>query len=533
MRRWLAAALFFILIYGVLATVPAAISAPAPQAGGTLVFGAEVDPDRLDPNLSGLRNSQIVFFQIFEPLIVRDPKDGQFKPWLAMSWEVSSDGRAYTFRLRRDVRFHDGTPFNAAAVKFNMDRTHNPALATRCGGCAVGFYDGADVVDPYTVRIRLKNPWAPFLDAMSLFYRMVSPAAVEKTGDANFGRQPVGTGPFKFVEWIPNNRVVLERNADYTWGPAIFNHKGPAYLERLVFRFIPEPSVRVAALEAGEAQVMILPPPQEFARLVRDPRFKPLIGRTPGVPLAYAVNVTKEPTNELAVRRAMMYAVDREIIARAVYGPYQALNAFRPAYTLLSPTTWGYDKSTELYDFDQERAQAILEEAGWKKGPDGIRVKGGQRLEVALVSNEHGVPEVLQSHMRRIGLSLRISVVDILAANEAQRKGQSHMSPLPAARTDPDILSVFFHSRNAGGGFNFSFVKDPTLDRLLDQGAVEVDTAKRRALYVEAVRHAMDRAYMIPVHTRDIASLMQARVEDLRYDVTGAFPWLYDVWIRP
>jgi peptide/nickel transport system substrate-binding protein len=526
--------LIALLVAGVLGAAPPVLSAPAPapQAGGTLVFGGEVDPDRLDPNLSGLRNSQIVFFQIFEPLIVRDPKDGQFKPWLATGWEVSSDGRAYTFRLRRDVRFHDGTPFDAAAVKFNMDRTHNPALATRCAGCAVGFYDGADVIDASTVRIRLKGPWAPFLDAMSLFYRMASPAAVQKFGDAEFGRNPVGTGPFRFVEWIPNNRVVLDRNPDYNWAPAIFNHRGPAHLERVVFRFIPEPSTRVAALEAGEAQVILLPPPQEFARLVRDPRFRPLIGRTPGVPLTFAINTTKEPANELAVRRALNLGIDREIIARAVYRPYQGLDAFLPAFTVLSPTTWGYDKSTEIYEYDPDRARALLEEAGWRPGPDGFRVKGGQRLEVNLVHSEHGVPEVMQSQLRRIGVNLRINVVDILTANEAQRKGQSHMSPVPAARTDPDILSVLLHSRNVGVGFNFAFVKDPVLDRLLDEGAVEVDVARRRRIYVQIVRHVMERAYMLPVHTRDIASMMTIAVTDLRYDVTGAFPWMYDTWIR-
>ena len=122
-----------------------AFATAAPQPGGTLAYALRDEPDRLDPNLSGLRPSQIVFFQIFDPLIVRDKTDKKFKPWLATSWTVSPDGTVYMFKLRQGVKFHDGTPFDAAAVKFNFDRTHNPSLASRCGGCAVGFYDHAQV----------------------------------------------------------------------------------------------------------------------------------------------------------------------------------------------------------------------------------------------------------------------------------------------------------------------------------------------------------------------------------------------------
>ncbi|MBI4277715.1 MAG: ABC transporter substrate-binding protein [Armatimonadetes bacterium] len=515
----------------------AALSAPAtpaPRPGGTLFFVLEADPDRLDPNLSGLRTSQIVFFQIFEPLIVRDPQDRTFKPWLATAWEVSPDGRAYTFRLRRDVKFHDGTPFNAEAVKFNMDRTHNPALASRCGGCAVGFYDSSEVVDQYTVRIRLKQPWAPFLDAMSLFYRMVSPAQVRRVGDQDLGRRPVGTGSFRFVEWVPNDRIVLERNPDHTWAPPIFRNKGAAYVERVHVRIITEPTTRVTALEAGEVHVATAVPPQDFARLSRDPRYQAIIGIQSGVPFVFAVNVTKRPTDELAVRQALNYGIDREQIARAVFGPLQPFGAYKPAYTLLSSITWGYDKGTEMYQHDATRARELLEQAGWKPGPDGIRQKGGERLEARLVSWERGAPEVMQAQLRRIGLDLKVAAMPALAVNEAQRKPESHMTPRPAARTDPDVLSAFLHSRNVGGGgFNFSFVKDPQLDQIFDQAATEVDMNRRRQLYVQAVRLTMQRAYFLPVHARDNVSVTVARVRDLRYDVTGFFPWLHDVWMVP
>src|SRR5438309_10108586 len=146
----------------VLLAVPVSftITTAAPQQGGTLAYALRDEPDRLDPNLSGLRPSQIVFFQIFDPLIVRDKNDKKFKPWLATSWTVSPDGTVYTFKLRTGVKFHDGTAFDAAAVQFNFDGTHDARRASRCGGCAVGFYDHTELVDAEAVRMHVKRTWA-------------------------------------------------------------------------------------------------------------------------------------------------------------------------------------------------------------------------------------------------------------------------------------------------------------------------------------------------------------------------------------
>jgi peptide/nickel transport system substrate-binding protein len=505
------------------------------QKGGTLTYALRDEPDRLDPNLSGLRPSQIVFFQIFDPLVVRDKRDKKFKPWLASSWTVSSNGRVYTFKLRQGVKFHDGTPFNAAAVKFNFDRTHNPKLASRCGGCAVGFYDRAEVVDQQTVRVHLKRPWAPFLDAASLYYRMVSPAGVKQHGDQDFGRHPVGTGPFKFVEWVPNDHITLERFQEYNWAPSILKHNGAAYVDRVVFRMIPEDSTRVAALESGEVQVIDNAPAQDFERLTKDQRYQGLVGLVPGVPFDFAMNVARAPTNELAVRQALSLGIDREAIVKTVFGPFQGVGAFRPAYGLLTPYTYAFDKGADLYRYDAARAKALLDGAGWKPGADGIRQKGGRRLVVPLGSWEHGVPEVMQAQLKSIGVELKLFIATgtaIQTVNENQRKGVTVMSPLPAPRSDPDIISALLHSRNVGGGgFNFSFVKDPELDRLLDAQAVEVNETKRAQILASVQRLVMRKAYMLAVYNWDNISLKQASVNDLEFDSIGFFPWLYDAWL--
>jgi peptide/nickel transport system substrate-binding protein len=510
-------------------------AAAAPQAGGTLVYALRDEPDRLDPNLSGLRPSQIVFFQIFDPLIVRDKRDQSFKPWLATSWQVSPDGKVYTFALRPGVKFQDGTPFDAAAVKFNFDRTHNPTLASRCGGCAVGFYDHTVVVNPLTVKIYLKRPWAPFLDAASLYYRMVSPTAVKRYGDQDFGRHPVGTGPFQFVEWVPNDHITLERYPAYGWPAPIMHHTGPAHVDRVEFRMLPEDGTRVAALENGEAQVIDNAPAQDFDRLTKDPRFQALIGFVPGIPFDFAINVTKSPTSELAVRQAFSYGLDRPTIATTVFGPFEKVDAFLPTYGLLTPYTWAYDKTAGLYHYNPAKARALLDEAGWKVGPDGIRQKSGQRLTIALGSWEHGVPEVMQAQLKQIGIDLKLFIetgAAIQTVNQNQREAITLMSPLPAPRSDPDIISAFLHSRNVGGGgFNFSFVKDPALDRLLDAQAVEVNSAKRLQILSAAQHMVMEKAYMVAVYNWDNISLKSANVRDLEFDNIGFFPWLYDAWL--
>ncbi len=512
-----------------------ASAAPAPQHGGTLAYALRDEPDRLDPNLSGLRPSQIVFFQIFDPLIVRDKKDKKFKPWLATSWSVSADGKVYTFKLRSGVKFHDATAFDAAAVKFNFDRTHDPKLASRCGGCAVGFYDHAEVVDAQTVKIYLKQPWAPFLDAASLYYRMVSPAAVQQYGDQDFGRHPVGTGPFKFVEWIPNDHITLERYDAYNWPAPILKHTGSAYVDRLIFRMIPEDGTRVAALETGEVQVIDNAPAQDFDRLTKNPRFQPLVGLVPGVPFDFAMNVTVSPTNELDVRQALSWGLDRPTIVKTVFGPFQRYGAFQPAYGLLTPYTYAFDPGADLYKYDPAKSKALLDSAGWKPGPDGIRVKGGKRLVVPIGSWEHGVPEVMQGQLKQIGVEVKLYIATgtaIQTVNENQRKSVTLLSPLPAPRSDPDIISALLHSRNVGGGgFNFSFVNDKELDRLLDRQAIEVDETKRAQILAEVQQLVLRKAYMLAVYNWDNISLKSAAVNDLEFDSIGFFPWVYDAWL--
>ncbi|MBV7334504.1 hypothetical protein KFU94_40950 [Chloroflexi bacterium TSY] len=202
--------------------------------GGELVIGIRnVDYDTFDPNVSAFTQAAYVFRNIFDRLIYLDG-DANYVSGLATSWEPSEDITWWTLTLRDDVTFHDGTAFNAEAVKFNFDRMVDPATGSKNAGPLLGPYNRTEVVDDFTVTVYFDEPYALFPFALaSPFMGMVSPTAVDEYGDA-FNEHLIGSGPFKFVSEIPGTEVVLERNPDYNWGPAIF-HEGPAHLDRVVF----------------------------------------------------------------------------------------------------------------------------------------------------------------------------------------------------------------------------------------------------------------------------------------------------------
>ncbi|HEY4908549.1 MAG TPA: ABC transporter substrate-binding protein, partial [Methylomirabilota bacterium] len=242
-----------------LVTLLGGVAVPRPtvaaKAGGRLVYAARQDIDTLDPHVTNRAATRKILIQFMDTLVVIDPKDGSVKPGLAEKWEVSPDGKAYTFHLRRNVKFHDGTPFDAAAMKFTFDRIQTPLGAPGVARSFIGPYEASEVVDPSTLRVKFKQPYAPFLRMAALSpLGPISPTAVQKLGD-QFSRKPVGTGPFMVKEWITKDQVVLVRNPAYQWAPALAEHQGPAYLDEIVWRFVLEAPTRTAVIQTGEVNV--------------------------------------------------------------------------------------------------------------------------------------------------------------------------------------------------------------------------------------------------------------------------------------
>ncbi|HET7092080.1 MAG TPA: ABC transporter substrate-binding protein, partial [Thermomicrobiales bacterium] len=240
----------------------AAIARQDVTPGGSLAYGLGFDFDgTLDPQVTNYDSTIRVMLNVCEPLIWM-PTATEFVPALAEKWEVSPDGKTYTFHLKKDVTFHDGTPFNADAVKYTFDRVVesrnltaegkdvDPAKTISPGQSfnQIDAYDHAEIVDDHTIKLVLSRPFAPFLSGLNGYLGIVSPTAVQKMGLADFGRAPVGTGPFKFKEWVDKDHVTLEKNPDYDWGSSFFKHSGAAYLDEIIYKIIAEPSVRTGTL---------------------------------------------------------------------------------------------------------------------------------------------------------------------------------------------------------------------------------------------------------------------------------------------
>jgi len=505
---------------------------PAPK-GGEITYGLTLIVSDIDPHSGASSELGIFLTSVYDPLVWRD-QEGNFHPGLAKSWEISDDGTVYTFQLRDDVTFHDGTPFNAEAVKISFDRITNPDFVSNKAVYMMGPYDHTEVVDDYTVKVYFKEPYAPFLDSVSQVYlSIVSPKALEEWGDEQYREHQSGTGPFMISEYVPKDHLVLVKNPNYNWAPEFMMHQGPAYLDKVTFRFYPDAATRAPALEAGEVDVMGEIPPIDANRLMSDPRFVIYPVEIPGQTMQFWVNTERFPTDDLRVRQALLYGLDREAI---VNGIFRALSPV--AHGPLGRKTPGYTPEVEgMYPYDLEKAKALLAEAGWADSDgDGILDKDGQPLELTTIVQTWGylqeIGTAMQGLYRQLGVKLNLQTLTYPAALEAAGKGEHHLTPQGISSTDPDILSTYFHSRNIEGGFSWSRYADPELDQWLDEGARTMDWTKRAELYAKAQVRIMEQALIIPI--RDYVNLngTSAKVKGLRYSLVGWFPWLYDVYVE-
>ena len=512
---------------------PQATTEPGIGQGGKLVYGLTLAPSGIDPHVDASSELGIPLTSVYDTLVYQD-LDGRFVPGLAERWEASDDGLVYTFYLRQDVQFHDGTPFNAKAVQFNLDRIADPKTKSRKAKGMLGPYDHTEVVDDHTVKVHFTEPYAPFLDSASQVYLgMASPTAVQDKG-ADYQLHQVGTGPFMFKEYMPQDHLILVRNPNYAWAPEVYQHSGPAYLDEIEFRFYQDPAIRALALESGEADVMGEMPPKDAQRLEDDEAFIVYPVQVPGQPLQFFVNSEKPPTDQAEVRQALLYATDRRTIVSTIFQDYSPV-----AYGPLTSATMGYSPDVEeAYAYDPAKASALLEKAGWTDSDaDGIRDRDGQPLVLQGYLMGWGylpeVGQILQAQLKDVGVDLRTQVVAFPAALEAAGKGDHHLAPMTFSSSDPSVLGLTYHSANAEGGFNWSKVRDGELDRMLDEGLSALDAGQRAELYAQAQARIMDQALVLPI--RDYVNLNAARagVSGLRYDQRGWFPWLYDVYLEP
>jgi peptide/nickel transport system substrate-binding protein len=519
---------------GEAAAAPAtSVAKGQPRAGGELVFafdGAAITQFDLDPHHSTFAPHNRVFRSIFDSLVVLQPGQ-QFGPWLAKSWEISGDGVSYTFHLRDDVKFHDGTRFDAAAVKFNLDRIKEPKNALYAS-TEIGSYESSKVIDDFTLQVQLSRAFAPFLANLSKScLGIVSPAAIQKYGD-QVAQHPVGTGPFKFKSLTPGTEIVLERNSDYRWAPAGAAHDGPAWLERLTFKDVPEEATRVAVLENGQAGAIDLIPPQNLMQLRSSPNVHVLQRELLNHNYCLFLNVLRQPWGDARARAAFKASLDIDTAVKTIY-----LGTAARAWSPLSPSIVGYDKSLEgSWKSDPAFAARTLDELGWKPGADGIRVKDGKRLTVSLLDTQGNrekrldLVAMFRHQLHDTGIELKIETVSTGSYLDKAKAGDFDLVGTSMFAPDADVLRRFYGSdrRSALSVFKGS---DPELDQLLQDGAKALGTAERSKLYAQAQHLIVDNTYSIPTYVLVYTVAASNNVQGITIDAHG-FPSFNDAWLQ-
>jgi peptide/nickel transport system substrate-binding protein len=500
------------VIHTLVVTVLVALSvlgaaAPGSAAGRDLVLGLSGDATSLNPVIATDSMSYIVEWPLFDSLLELDASLN-VRPLLAESWEVAKDGLSYTFRLKKGVKWHDGKPFTARDVAFTFYSVLDPKVTTPHRAyfdALVGFPEltakdnpkrpeelavrPIEVVDDHTVRFRLRYPSGSFLGVLVNPRAGIVPEHLLKGVDLNtaeFNRKPVGTGPFKFVEWRRGERLVMEANEQY--------HGGRPALNRLIFRIIPDAVVLLQELRAGGVDFIENPPLTEVARLKQTAGLKVLVAdNTSYTYVGWRQDLA--PFNDLRVRRALNHAVDVPSIVREVLQGYAAISTGQ-----FPPASWAFDPGVKPYAYDPNRAKALLAEAGFKPGPDGVLVKDGKRFSFSIRHDQanQGVKDtavIVQEYLKRVGVEATLEALDW--PTFVKKLFASDFEGIVVGWTnhhDPDPFAYTIWHSSQWKGRNFAHYKNPRVDELLEQARRTAVVAERKRAYAEFSRVLMEDA---------------------------------------
>jgi peptide/nickel transport system substrate-binding protein len=455
------------------------------RAGGTVIMGMRTDFGGLNPiTNSSLTTDHVMKFGLFTPLIQYD-EDLNATPHLAESWEMHGD-TAVTFTLRDDVFWHDGQPVTAEDVKFTFDMAKDPETASLLASAYLAPVESAEVLDPRTIRFRFEYPHAQAIEDFwwaPVPRHILAGTSATEMANAPFNRNPVGSGPYRFVEWRANERVVLARNDDYPEGLG-----GPPDADRVVFRIIPEPATRLTELLTGGIHIQLNVEPDQVARVEEAANIE--LHSAPGTTLFYiGWNNARPPFDDPAVRRAMTLAIDRQEIIDALMRGHA-----RPATSTVPPWHPFYP-GTDPLPHDPERARQLLEQAGWRAGPDGILQNvQGQPLRFRLLTSERAlnraIVEVVQSQLRRVGANAQIEILEFQTMLSQHRNREFDAVLSNWVLDNFQMASAprsLFHSEQADidGSANRSGVRSQRLDRLIDEGAAATDPDRAREVWRE------------------------------------------------
>jgi peptide/nickel transport system substrate-binding protein len=505
-----------IVLAGCTSAKPAGQGQPAAQRTG-IVIGIAKDSDTLDvfktswtTNGTNQVNSRLVEYDL----------NMQYSPGLAESWETTKDGLTWTFHLRKDVKFHDGSPFNSKAVKFFFQTMTDKETASPSATDYV-FAKNVTTPDDYTVVIKLDTPYPNLLFKMANSYSgMVPPDAYLKygpKGDKTWGNKTfIGAGPFKLKEWVPNQKTVLERNPDFKWAPKFAKNQGAVPIETITYKVIPDAATQVNELKAGGIDMLLDVPVEQVAQIKQIPNVKVL--EKPAFGLGYLSMATdKAPLNNVKVRQAINHAINRDAIVKTVF-----LGVGTPAYGYLPPLLPEALEDKEAHKYDVALAKKLLQESGV-----------AQPIQMTLSTDNKTshvrVAEAIQAELKDVGIEVKVEQMDDAAYGAYLKAGKQQLFIREYSWPSADILQWFLDKANFPYP-NHSRWQDDKTTQLMASAETAANLDERTAKYKEVQRYLIDQAVWAPIW-------YPQRVEAFRTDRIAGYtmhPYaaqLYDVTI--
>ena len=444
---------------------------------------------------------------IYDRFVERD-SSGKFYPGLAESWDISEDGLIWKMKLKKGVKFHDGSAFNAEVAKWFLKEMGAGPSAYMVAGI-----DRVEINDPHAITIYFKNPEPNMLFNLSTTFMAVpSMEAYKKYGEEYGIKYVIGSGPFKYESWKPGDSLTVVKNPEYTWGPGFVKNKGPAKIDKIVYREIKDESTRFLELKTGNLDVLFSVPTMFLEKVKQDSKLKVI--SLPGKVLFHMVmNTQSEPLNDPLVRRGIALAVDQDSITKNVFAA-----AGQPAHTYLigSLPSSKVAKEFQIYH-NLEAAKEALDKAGWKTGPDGIRVdKDGQRLEFKMWAKNEStfrrVAEVIQAQLAKVGVDAKITLLDPSTIRTQLRKGEQQLVIRSYSWENADILEWFLNSKRMGYP-NAAMWHDNESDYLMQKAMTRARSMEERiANFKEYHSYVLGQYVWAPIYLPDQTFAVNERV---------------------
>lgn len=504
----------------------------APQEGGRLTVVREIDADNYDPHRAVAQAAVEVVFLLADTLFVMDYDLQTPIPHLVTHWDVSEDGRVYTFQLREDVIFHSGRGMTAADVKYSLERWQQKSP----NAWAAGQVDEIVILDDYSLEYRLIEPHSEFLEHLTMNYAMIVDKEVTAELGDRFGVTGFGaTGPFVWVHWTPRDELLLKRNPHYSWGPEeLYQNTGPAYLEEILFKIVPESGIRILELERGVSDLAYYTnvPLKDIKRLQAAPNII-VDEASPFLWVGFlGFKIDRPMVSDVAVREAINRAIHKEMLNRDLWYENRMV-----ADTLVHPgalDAWTPDPQSVL-SYNPEKAEELLDRAGWLMGEDGFRYQGGERLSPVLYSFVGWVEDVtaIQGMLREVGIDLQVRVLDATIIWSQLRTQDFDLFTMSTPYLSAGFLcGLYYDSQNVPAPNRFNWIDEET-DHLLAAGKEAILDDERRAIYQRIQEKVYAGILTVPMYHERLFVAYQDRIQGFVPHSHYAAP-LYkglDIWM--